>query len=137
MGKLFGTDGVRGIANKELTPELAFRLGKVGAQVLSYGNHQPVILIGKDTRISGDLLEDALASGILAMGGSVIKVGILPTPAIAYLVRYYHAWLFPRRITRLNITGLNFSAGTALNWMTRWKSVLKSWFLLPEISENL
>ena len=91
MGKLFGTDGVRGIANKELTPELAFRLGKAGAQVLSYGNHQPVILIGKDTRISGDLLEDALASGILAMGGSVIKVGILPTPAIAYLVRYYHA----------------------------------------------
>lgn len=91
MGKLFGTDGVRGIANSELTPELAFNLGKAGAFVLKKEDERPVVLIGKDTRISGDMLEDAISAGILAMGGNVIKVGVLPTPAIAYLVKYYRA----------------------------------------------
>ena len=91
MGRLFGTDGVRGVANSELTPELAFNLGKAGAYVLSKDAERPVFLIGKDTRISGDMLEDALSAGILAMGGNVIKVGVLPTPAIAYLVRHYKA----------------------------------------------
>ncbi|MEG0392206.1 MAG: phosphoglucosamine mutase, partial [Anaerovoracaceae bacterium] len=91
MGRLFGTDGVRGVANAELTPELAFNLGKAGAHVLSKEKENPVILIGADTRISGDMLESALAAGILAVGGSVVKVGILPTPAIAYLVKYYNA----------------------------------------------
>ena len=91
MGRLFGTDGVRGIANSELTPELAFKLGKAGAHVLSKSKKSPVFLIGKDTRLSGDMLEDALSAGITAVGGNVIKVGILPTPAIAYLVRAYNA----------------------------------------------
>ncbi|MGI6728608.1 MAG: phosphoglucosamine mutase [Anaerovoracaceae bacterium] len=91
MNRLFGTDGVRGIANKELTPELAFNLGKAGAFVLSKNKECPVVLIGKDTRISGDLLEDAISAGILAMGGNVIKVGVLPTPAVAYLVRHMKA----------------------------------------------
>jgi phosphoglucosamine mutase len=91
MNRLFGTDGVRGIANKELTPELAFNLGKAGAFVLSKNKERPVVLIGKDTRISGDLLEDAISAGILAMGGNVIKVGVLPTPAVAYLVRHMKA----------------------------------------------
>ena len=91
MGRLFGTDGVRGVANSELTPELAFKLGKAGAHVLSKKKGKPVVLIGKDTRISGDMLEDALSAGILAVGGNVIKVGVLPTPAVAYLVKYYQA----------------------------------------------
>ena len=91
MGRLFGTDGVRGVANSELTPELAFKLGKAGAHVLSKNKQNPVVLIGKDTRLSGDMLEDALSAGILAVGGSVIKVGVLPTPAIAYLVKEYKA----------------------------------------------
>ena len=91
MGRLFGTDGVRGVANAELTPELAFKLGKSGAHVLSKDKARPVVLIGKDTRLSGDMLEDALSAGILAVGGNVIKVGVLPTPAIAYLVRAYKA----------------------------------------------
>lgn len=91
MGRLFGTDGVRGVANAELTPELAFKLGKAGAHVLSKKKGKPVVLIGKDTRISGDMLEDALSAGILAVGGNVIKVGVLPTPAVAYLVKYYQA----------------------------------------------
>ena len=92
MGRLFGTDGVRGIANSELTPELAFSLGKAGAYVLGKNtDEKPCVLIGMDTRISGDMLENALTAGILAVGGDVIKVGVLPTPAIAYLVKKYNA----------------------------------------------
>ena len=88
MGRVFGTDGVRGIANSELTPELAFHLGKAGAYVLRKENKRPVFVIGKDTRVSGDMLENALTAGILAVGGNVIKAGVIPTPAVAYLVRY-------------------------------------------------
>lgn len=91
MGRLFGTDGVRGIANYELTPELAFNLGKAGATVLSKNNKTPIFIVGKDTRRSGDMLDNALCSGILAVGGNVIKVGVLPTPAVAFLTRYYQA----------------------------------------------
>jgi phosphoglucosamine mutase len=91
MGRLFGTDGVRGIVNRDLTPELAFNLGKAGTYVLNKEKERPIIIIGKDTRISGDLLEDAMSAGILSMGGNVIKVGVLPTPAIAYLVRHFQA----------------------------------------------
>lgn len=91
MGRLFGTDGVRGIANYELTPELAFNLGKAGATVLSKNAKAPLFIIGKDTRLSGDMLDNALSAGILAVGGNVIKVGVLPTPAVAFLTRYYEA----------------------------------------------
>lgn len=88
MGRLFGTDGVRGIANKELTPELAFEIGKAGAYVLtSDTGKKPSILVGKDTRISGDILECALTAGLLSVGARVVSVGVIPTPAIAYLVR--------------------------------------------------
>ncbi len=91
MGRLFGTDGVRGIANSELTPDLAFKLGKAGAYVLGKSKTRPVVLIARDTRISGDMLEDAISAGILSMGGNVIKAGVLPTPAVAYLVRRFGA----------------------------------------------
>jgi len=91
MGRLFGTDGVRGVANSELTPELAFNLGKAGAYVLAREEERPTVIIGMDTRVSGDMLQDALSAGIMAMGANVIKVGILPTPAIAYLVKRYGA----------------------------------------------
>ena len=91
MGRLFGTDGVRGIANKELTPELAFNLGKAVAYELKQTNARPVMLIGRDTRVSGDMLENALTAGILAVGGNVIKVGVITTPAVAYLAKYYNA----------------------------------------------
>lgn len=92
MGKLFGTDGIRGIANKELTAELAFRTGLYGAYVLTKTiSHRPRILIGKDTRKSGDMLEAALTAGLCAMGAKVIPLGILPTPAVAYLTRKYKA----------------------------------------------
>lgn len=89
--RLFGTDGVRGIANLELTPQLAFELGRAGAYILGESKTSPLIVIGKDTRVSGDMLESALAAGICSVGGSVLKAGVIPTPGIAYLTRYYNA----------------------------------------------
>lgn len=91
MQRIFGTDGVRGIANKELTPELAYKLGKAGAYVLTETAHKPKILVGMDTRISGDMLESALVSGILSIGAEAICIGVIPTPAVAYLTRKYKA----------------------------------------------
>ncbi len=87
MGVLFGTDGVRGVANSELTPELAFKLGRAGASILARDSANTRLVIGRDTRISGDMLEAALVAGICSVGLNVLKVGILPTPAIAYLTR--------------------------------------------------
>lgn len=90
MGRLFGTDGVRGIANKELTAELAFKLGQAGALVLTkHCSDFPKILVGKDTRISGDMLEAGLIAGFCSVGAQVVCVGTIPTPAIAYLTRKY------------------------------------------------
>lgn len=91
MSRMFGTDGVRGIANSELTAELAYKLGKAGAYVLTEGTHKPKILVGMDTRISGDMLESALVSGILSVGAEAMCVGVVPTPAVAYLTRKYGA----------------------------------------------
>ena len=88
MPRLFGTDGVRGVANKELTPQLALKLGEAAARILgsSSQNHtRRRAIIGRDTRISGDFLSAALAAGMASGGVDVIDVGVLPTPGIAYL----------------------------------------------------
>ncbi len=90
MGKLFGTDGVRGIANKDLTPELANQLAKASAEIF-IKESKGTVVIGKDTRISGDLLEAAMVSGFLAMGVEVITLGVIPTPAVAYATRHLKA----------------------------------------------
>ncbi len=91
MGRLFGTDGVRGVANKDLTFELASKIGKAGAYVLSRGNNEKVkILIGRDTRISGTMLEAALVAGITSVGADVYLAGVAPTPAVAYLTKKYN-----------------------------------------------
>jgi len=88
MGRLFGTDGVRGVANTELTPELAYSIGRAGAYVLTkHANGRAKILVGRDTRISGPLLECALVAGMCSVGADVVISGVIPTPAIAYLVR--------------------------------------------------
>lgn len=90
MGRLFGTDGVRGVANEELTPQLAMQLGQAGAYVLSRENkHKPTIMVGCDTRISGDMLANALMAGACSVGANAVYVGIVPTPAVAYLTRKY------------------------------------------------
>lgn len=91
MGRMFGTDGVRGIANSELTADLAYSLGRAGAYVLTEGTHKPKILVGKDTRISGDMLEAALVAGILSVGAEAVILGVVPTPAVAHLTRKYGA----------------------------------------------
>ena len=88
MGKYFGTDGVRGEANVELTPELAFKLGRFGGYVLSqHATEAPKVFVGRDTRISGAMLEAALIAGLLSVGIHVYKLGVLATPAVAYLVK--------------------------------------------------
>lgn len=87
MGHYFGTDGVRGVANTELTPELAFKLGRAGGYVLTRGAENPKILVGRDTRISGHMLESALIAGLLSIGVEVMRLGIISTPGVAYLTR--------------------------------------------------
>ena len=91
MGRLFGTDGVRGIANESLTSDLAFKLGQAGAYALTSEVHKARILIGKDTRISGDMLESALIAGICSVGAEAVVAGVVPTSGIAYLTRNYGA----------------------------------------------
>lgn len=90
MGRLFGTDGVRGLANEELTPLLAMQLGQAGAYVLTKEKeHKPTLMVGCDTRISGDMLANALMAGACSVGANCIYVGVMPTPAVAYLTRKY------------------------------------------------
>ena len=91
MGRLFGTDGVRGVANRDLTPELALKIGRATACVLTDSGKQPKILIGCDTRASGDMLECALCAGFCSVGADVILLGVVPNPAVAYLVGKLHA----------------------------------------------
>ena len=92
MGRLFGTDGVRGIAGQDMTCELAMDLGRAAATVLTYGRRRrPLVVLGKDTRISSDMLGAALAAGLCSVGADVIDLGVVPTPAVAYLVMKYKA----------------------------------------------
>ena len=92
MRKYFGTDGIRRIANTELSPELVFKVAKAGAYVLSkHANHAPTILIGRDTRISGTLIESAMIAGFLSYGANVKSLGVIPTPAVAYLTKKLNA----------------------------------------------
>ncbi len=90
MSRLFGTDGVRGVANEELSPMLAMQLGQAGAYVLTKENkHKPTIMVGCDTRISGDMLANALMAGACSVGANAVYVGVVPTPAVAYLTKKY------------------------------------------------
>ena len=92
MRKYFGTDGIRRIANTELTPELVYKVAKAGAYVLSkHTDHTPTIFIGRDTRISGTLIESAMIAGFLSYGANVKTLGVMPTPAVAYLTRKFKA----------------------------------------------
>ena len=92
MSRMFGTDGVRGVAGSELTIQLATSLGQAGAFVLTKEtSHNPTIIVGCDTRISGGMLSNALMAGICSVGANAVYVGVIPTPAIAYLTRFYHA----------------------------------------------
>lgn len=87
MVKFFGTDGIRGIANEELTPELTFKLGRFGGHILTKDVKDPKVLIGRDTRISGHMLEGALVAGLLSIGVEVMRLGVISTPGVAYLTK--------------------------------------------------
>ncbi|CAD2080820.1 phosphoglucosamine mutase [Jeotgalicoccus meleagridis] len=88
MGKYFGTDGVRGVANEGLTPELAFKLGRFGGYALiNQTDEKPRVLVGRDTRISGEMLESALIAGLLSIGAEVMRLGVISTPGVAYLTK--------------------------------------------------
>ena len=95
MGRLFGTDGIRGVANEKLTVELAVATGRAVAASIGMAkgksNAKKTILLGMDTRISSDMLASALTAGILSVGYDVINLGVVPTPAVAYLTRRYKA----------------------------------------------
>ncbi|GLY11627.1 phosphoglucosamine mutase [Pseudobacillus badius] len=91
MGKYFGTDGVRGVANTELTPELAFKLGRFGGYVLTKNAERPKVVVGRDTRISGHMLEGALVAGLLSIGAEVMRLGVISTPGVAYLTKVMDA----------------------------------------------
>lgn len=93
MGRLFGTDGVRGLANDSLSPELALQISAAAAQVLGRGRSRAVAVVGRDPRASGEMLEAAVTAGLTAAGMSVLSVGVLPTPAVAYLTAAYDACL--------------------------------------------
>ncbi len=91
MARLFGTDGVRGVANSQLTPELAYKLGRAAALYFGREEKNPKIIIGRDTRLSGTMLESALAAGICSAGGNVHLLGVIPTPAVSFLTEKMHA----------------------------------------------
>lgn len=112
MGRLFGTDGVRGVANDELTPLLAMQLGQAGAYVLTKENmHKPTIMVGCDTRISGDMLANALMAGICSVGANAVYVGLFLLRQWLILpesIRWMQELLFQHHIIRLNLMELSF-----------------------------
>ena len=130
MGRLFGTDGARGVAITELTCETAMQIGKAAAIVLTKKTkHKPTIFIGKDTRISSDVLEAALAAGICSVGANAEILGVVPTPAVAALVEQKGAdagVMSQHRITVLNLTVLSFFRQQVTSCQMKWKKKLKS-----------
>jgi hypothetical protein len=129
MGKLFGTDGIRGVVGENLTADLAFRTGKAIAAVLKEEKgRKPAITIGKDTRISSDMLESALIAGICSVGGDVMPFGVLPTPAVAYLTVLKGADAGIVISASHNPTALRSSTKRATSCPTRSKSRSKKKF---------
>lgn len=124
MGKLFGTDGVRGIVGEDLTHELAMKIGEAAAYVLG-GKKDLVVLIGRDTRISGQMLASALSAGFMSQGAKVIDLGVVPTPAVSYLVKKYNASM-----------GAMISASHNPSEYNGIKLFDKDGFKLPDATEN-
>ena len=87
MGKYFGTDGIRGVANDTLTPEVAFKLGRIGGALYAQNDQRAKVLIGRDTRLSGPMFEGALVAGLLSSGAEVMRLGVITTPGVAYLTK--------------------------------------------------
>ena len=130
MARMFGTDGVRGVAGAELTIELATKLGQAGAYVLTKEQeHQPTLIVGCDTRISGGMLANALMAGICSVGANAIYVGVMPTPAIAYLTRKHKVdagVVISASIIRWSLTESNSLMETDISFLMRWRMKSKS-----------
>lgn len=134
MGKYFGTDGVRGVANQELTPELAFKLGRYGGYVLAHnkGEKHPRVLVGRDTRVSGEMLESALIAGLISIGAEVMRLGIISTPGVAYLTRDMGAELGVMISASHNPVadnGIKFFGSDGLNYQMNKKMKLKHYWI--------
>lgn len=130
MGKLFGTDGIRGVVNAGLDAALAFQVGLATAQVLGEGKpgKKPLVTIGKDTRISSDLLEGALVAGLCSAGADVLHLGVIPTPAVAWITVDQGAdagVVISASIIPLNTTALRFLTVRALSSPTSWRGKLR------------
>ena len=121
MARMFGTDGVRGVANTELTPELAMQLGAAGATVLANErSYRPTIMVGCDTRISGDMLANALMAGICSVGANAVYVGVVPTPAVAYLANKYKVdagVVISASHNPVEFNGIKYLLGTIPSWI--------------------
>ena len=123
IGNSFGTDGVRGVANKDLTAELAYKLGQAGAYVLtSELNSRPKVLVGMDTRISGDMLKSALVAGLCSVGANAVYLGVVPTPLwhiLLDIIKRMQVLLFLLPTILLNLTESSFSTIKVLNCQMR------------------
>ena len=128
--KYFGTDGVRGIANETLSPELAFKLGRCGGYVLTqHASNKPArVLVARDTRISGQMLEQALIAGLLSVGIEVFSLGVMTTPGVAYLVRLQDAdagIMISASHNPVQDNGINSSVAMVINYLMKKKKKLK------------
>ena len=133
MARLFGTDGVRGIANQEpLTPELVFQLGRVGGTFLREkrgASARGAIIVGRDTRLSGPMLEAALSAGVCAAGADCVSVGVMPTPAIAFLTRALGAdggVVISASHNPYEDNGIKFFAPTGMKLPDEWEEEMES-----------
>lgn len=136
MGKYFGTDGVRGIANSELTPELAFKIGRFGGYVLTKDKERPKVLIGRDTRISGHMLEGALVAGLLSIGAEVMRLGVISTPGVAYLTKVLGAQagvMISASHNPVQDNGIKFFGPMVLNCPTNKNRKLKRFLIAKKI----
>ena len=136
MGRLFGTDGARGVANTELTAELAMNIGRAAAMVLVNDEvKHPTILIGKDTRLSGDMLEGALIAGLCSVGANVKLLGVVPTPAVAYLVKKYNAdagVMISASHNPFEFNGIKIFSSEDINSLMTLKTELKKLYLTTQ-----
>lgn len=142
MSRLFGTDGVRGEANLELTPELAYRMGRAATLYFgeSCGDEQPVIIIGRDTRISGQMFEAALMAGICSAGGKAISAGIIPTPAIAFLTKKHKAQagiVISASHNPFHDNGIKFFGGNGYKLPDAVEDELENIVMAIEMDDNL
>ena len=140
MARMFGTDGVRGVANTELTCDMAFKLGQASAKVLTGAVHKAKILVAKDTRISGDMLESAMLAGICSAGAEASMLGVIPTSAVAHLIRYYEAdagVMISASHNSVEYNGIKFFGGKGYKLPDDVEDSIEKLVLSEEMNRNL